>query len=85
VLYITNRDDETHKCTITNVAILKLRFKTMFQKLSIFCLYQVVIIKVSVVAGDQWLTPIILATSEAEIKRIMVQASLGICENPSPK
>jgi hypothetical protein len=43
-------------------------------------------------AGHQWLTRVILATQEAEIRRITVQSQTGqiICEttsqkNPSPK
>jgi hypothetical protein len=44
------------------------------------------------VAGHQWLTPIILATQEAEIRRIVVQSQSGqivlrdpILKNPSQK
>jgi hypothetical protein len=37
--------------------------------------------------GCPWLTPIILATWDAEIRRILVQDQLGqiVCETPSPK
>jgi hypothetical protein len=39
------------------------------------------------VAGHLWLTPAILLTQEAEIRRIEVKASLGkwLCENLSQK
>jgi hypothetical protein len=33
-------------------------------------------------AGHWWLAPVILATWEAEIGRIMIQASLGKKQNP---
>jgi hypothetical protein len=33
-------------------------------------------VKVSVLVGSQWLTPVILATQEAEIRRIVVQSQL---------
>jgi hypothetical protein len=39
------------------------------------------------VAGCQWLTPVILATQEAEIRRIEVRSQQGqiICETPISK
>jgi hypothetical protein len=38
-------------------------------------------------AGSQWLTPIILATQKAEIRRITVQSPSGqlVLKNPSRK
>jgi hypothetical protein len=35
-------------------------------------------------AGHQWLTPVILATQEAEIKRITVQSQLGEIAHKRP-
>jgi hypothetical protein len=34
-------------------------------------------IKIKIIAGHQWLMPTILATEEAEIRRIMVQSQSG--------
>jgi hypothetical protein len=57
---------------------MKMDVKYLFKKMS--------------VAGHWWLTPVILATQEAEIRRIAVHSQPGqiICEtlsrkNPSPK
>jgi hypothetical protein len=38
-------------------------------------------------AGHQWLTPIILATWEAETRRVAIQGQPGqiVCKNLSPK
>jgi hypothetical protein len=50
------------------------------------------VLKMVAFAGLQWLTPVILATQEAEIRRITVQSQLGtnslqgpISKNPSQK
>jgi hypothetical protein len=50
-------------------------------------LYQVVSSKDYLPAGYQWLRPVILATQEAEIRRIVVQSQSGqiVWENLSQK
>jgi hypothetical protein len=43
--------------------------------------------KIIVIARHRWLTPVILATHQAEIRRISVQSQLGqvVCETLSRK
>jgi hypothetical protein len=69
--------------TVTNTRIKSLTNKPTFSSMGSLSGYALenslitdLIVKLKIHTGCQWLTPVILATQEAEIRRINVQSQL---------